>query len=200
MLVVDGPVSADGYDWYEVMEEGDLFGWVARGKDGQDWIEPAEPRCSDDLDASAPWTVDRLDFLVCYGDRPVLVPARSADVMGPDTGPEPPCKWAAVPAPCTPIPRWLFEPFAVVPVGNDEGLLEVAARPAARKQLAAKPSDASMTVTLAMDDPRAPACRLLDDRDRDRVSRDEAVTRCRLRFVITDVGWEPALALPSDHL
>ena len=35
MLVVNGPVPADGYDWYEVRADNDLFGWVAAGKDGE---------------------------------------------------------------------------------------------------------------------------------------------------------------------
>ena len=43
MLVVNGPVPADGYDWYEVRADNDLFGWVAAGKDGEDWIAPAPP-------------------------------------------------------------------------------------------------------------------------------------------------------------
>ena len=57
MLVVNGPVPADGYDWYEVRADNDLFGWVAAGKDGEDWIAPAAANCTDDLDESA--LVDR---------------------------------------------------------------------------------------------------------------------------------------------
>ena len=54
MLVVDGPVQASGYDWYQVQplvrselqETIDPFGWVAAaGKDGEPWIEPADVDC-----------------------------------------------------------------------------------------------------------------------------------------------------------
>ena len=76
MLVVNGPVPADGYDWYEVRADNDLFGWVAAGKDGEDWIAPAPANCTDDLDESALWTVDPIDFFVCYGDTPVNVKVR----------------------------------------------------------------------------------------------------------------------------
>ena len=76
MLLVNGPVPADGYDWYEVRADNDLFGWVAAGKDGEDWIAPAAANCTDDLDESALWTVDPIDFFVCYGDTPVSVKVR----------------------------------------------------------------------------------------------------------------------------
>jgi hypothetical protein len=54
LLVLDGPVPASGYDWYQVKpifdadtpEGGYPFGWVARaGKDGEPWIEPESASC-----------------------------------------------------------------------------------------------------------------------------------------------------------
>jgi hypothetical protein len=69
MLIVRGPVSADGYDWYEVRPDNGPFGWVAAGKGGEDWIAPVEASCADDIDEAALWTVDPIDFLVCYGGR-----------------------------------------------------------------------------------------------------------------------------------
>ena len=82
MLIVDGPVVADGYDWYEVQTDGeliDLFGWVATGKDGEIWLAPKRPRCPEDADAATVATLNRIDFLACYGDTQVQVRARPAD-------------------------------------------------------------------------------------------------------------------------
>ena len=86
MLVVSGPVAADGYDWYEVQADNDLFGWVAAGKDGEAWIEPSEPSCTDDLDESALRIVAPIDWLVCYKDTPVAVNAHVWDLDCCDTG------------------------------------------------------------------------------------------------------------------
>jgi hypothetical protein len=54
--IVDGPVGADGYDWYQVapfpptlsdvVEDHPAFGWLAAaGKDGQPWIAPWDGEC-----------------------------------------------------------------------------------------------------------------------------------------------------------
>ena len=54
--IVDGPVAADGYDWYQVapfpptmsdvVEEHPRFGWLAAaGKDGAPWIAPWDGEC-----------------------------------------------------------------------------------------------------------------------------------------------------------
>ena len=54
LLILDGPLLASGYDWYQVKpifdadtpEGGYPFGWVARaGKDGESWIEPESVIC-----------------------------------------------------------------------------------------------------------------------------------------------------------
>jgi hypothetical protein len=53
LYVFEGPVSADGYDWYLVLPrelsylpDGHSVGWVAAaGKDGESWIGDATPHC-----------------------------------------------------------------------------------------------------------------------------------------------------------
>ena len=111
MLVVNGPVSADGYDWYEVRADNDLFGWVAAGKDGEDWIAPAAANCTDDLDESALWTVDPIDFFVCYGDTPVHVNMRWSSLEDDiDVDSVPACPYTGDNVNCAARPNWLFEP------------------------------------------------------------------------------------------
>src|SRR5829696_4566906 len=56
VLIVGGPVQADGFAWYEVLVDPgqeDLFGWVAAGKDANVWIRADPPDCPDALDVPA---------------------------------------------------------------------------------------------------------------------------------------------------
>ena len=47
--VVSGPVEADGYQWFEVLDLDSLSGWVAAGEDGTAWLDsvPADPTTSE---------------------------------------------------------------------------------------------------------------------------------------------------------
>ena len=187
------------YDWYEVQAANGpvRLGGRRKGQRGLDRAHRA--RVPDYLDESALWTVDPIDFLVCYGDTPVDVRALHAEPMGGDTGtPEPRCRYADVPVPCKVTPQWLFEPLSVGPVANDQRGPDARARPAVRNQLNEMPAVAFMTLTMAMDNAQAGECRVVDSDSRDLIPRDEAVTRCRMRFVITDVTWDPEMVLPLD--
>lgn len=199
MLVVNGPVSADGYAWYEVRADNDLFGWVATGKDGEEWIAPAEPDCVDDLDESALWTVDPIDFFVCYGNRPVTVRARNAAPSEPGTDDRPMCPYTGDDIHCTARPGWLFDALALdfaAPGAPDRTLL-VAAKGSMADGIRKVPAQTTMTLTVAMDAPQAQNCRVVDDRGRDLISRDEAETRCRLQLVVRDVAPDSADRLPT---
>ncbi|HEY6569891.1 MAG TPA: hypothetical protein VIZ22_06360 [Candidatus Limnocylindrales bacterium] len=198
MLIVDGPVSADTYDWYEVQVADDgLFGWVAAGKGSEDWIEPAEPRCTDDLQESVLWTRDPIDFLVCFGVEPVNVEVRAPD-PGFDgvTGGIPSCSYTGGDVPCAARPRWLFDviPFSFTAPEAPAEPLFVAATGSMAARLEDVPDLATLTLTLAMDSLEAQDCRVVDDNGRDLISRDEAITRCRLTLVVRDVAWDPATA------
>jgi hypothetical protein len=46
IVVIDGPVCADGYAWWEVVYDGEI-GWTAEGSDGEYWIEPLDAREED---------------------------------------------------------------------------------------------------------------------------------------------------------
>ncbi len=55
MVVFDGPVAADGFDWYLVVLTGrepgsDQLGWAATPQDGDAWLVPSQYECP----ASAP--------------------------------------------------------------------------------------------------------------------------------------------------
>ncbi len=95
LYVVDGPVGASGYAWYEVLTfDLDLTplgddidqvqvedGWVAsRDKSGEPWLLAADPHCPptptsvDDLVA-----IDGVTALACFGGKPLTVSARILD-------------------------------------------------------------------------------------------------------------------------
>ncbi len=199
MLVVDGPVTADGYDWYEVQADNDLFGWVAAGKGSEDWIASAEPNCADDLDESAVRTVVPIDFLICYGDAPVSVKVHWSSMEdGGDIEGAPACPYTGDRVRCSAHPKWLFEPrgYTFVTDGASPDLL-AAAHGSVLDDLRAVPEPSQMTLTIAMDAPQARDCRIVDDRGRDLISRHEAVTRCRLTFVVHEVARQDANLLPG---
>ena len=80
LYVLDGPISASGYDWYEVVPLGSRTqptGWVASaGRDGQPWIEagnfdcPPVPTNFRSLAALPPGV-----GLACFPEEPITVQA-----------------------------------------------------------------------------------------------------------------------------
>ena len=77
LYVVDGPVSANGYDWYQVQPFGmhyldfmagaPPFGWVAEAsREGEAWIAPATLECpGTDIDALR--SLSDVARLACFG-------------------------------------------------------------------------------------------------------------------------------------
>lgn len=194
MLVISGPVRADSYDWFEVLTDGepaDLYGWVAAGKNGVDWIEPAAPRCASALDATAIATLRRVDFLVCYGGAELTIPAhRRQGSAAPDRFS---CPFLGERTDCVVDQQWLFQanwPIAYTTTTGEEGLLSVAQPPGARSSIADVPAGGSMTLTVALDAPEAKGCRVRDPATgNDLVPPNRAATACRLIFVVHDVAW-----------
>lgn len=87
LFVMDGPVAATGYDWYQVQLLGDRVadeaGWVAAmGRDGEAWITSTMIECPDpaladvfELDA-----FHRLELLSCLGDRQIQVTVQAMGI------------------------------------------------------------------------------------------------------------------------
>jgi len=51
-------------------------------------------------------------------------------------------------------------------------------------------------LTVSMNATQAGGCRIVDRKGRNLISRDEAITRCRLTWVVRDVTWDAADVLP----
>jgi hypothetical protein len=82
LFVLDGPVEASGYSWYEVMPlslVGSLpSGWVAvAGRDGEPWVEKARFNCPPvPTDLAALSALPAGVGLVCFPRVPITVRAR----------------------------------------------------------------------------------------------------------------------------
>jgi hypothetical protein len=202
MLIVDGPVQADGYDWYEVQTDAeliDLFGWVAAGKDGAAWIAPAAPRCGD-IGPATIARLSRVDFLACYGRTEVKVRARAEGLWDATTHAGD-CGWVRTTGTCRMDNPWLLLPAAHVTLidsAGEEHDITVAMPPELSTALAKVARQSTLLLTIAMDDPEAGACHVEDAASgKALIPDDEAVTACRLQFVVQEVAFRDPGSVPS---
>lgn len=182
--VVDGPVLADGYAWYQVDPYGGdaalPFGWIAAGsREGDPWIE----NHLDDCDSLYP-SVERLgasapqENLFCYG---VVMPGEYeltgnlvcdfGDVEGLASGPD----WIEPDRFCT-----LQAPGFTIEDGVE---LRIWGRAATGLLDDGSPVAGQYTVTGHFDDPGASECVSADPAQ----DPAEAVLFCRMQFVATAV-------------
>jgi hypothetical protein len=94
LFVLDGPVAASGYDWYQVVPisvrlRGAEYGWVARAsRDGDAWLAPGSAACP-----ASPGTLEALRILepgirlACFAGQPITVQARLIQFDGDVDGP-----------------------------------------------------------------------------------------------------------------
>jgi hypothetical protein len=198
MLVVDGPVFADGMEWYEVRTDGeliDLYGWVSTGHEGATWLAPRSPRCPETADAAAVATLNRIDFLACFGDTQVQVKARAADFWDSrvDTSD---CGWVRRTGSCDVDARWLLFPSAsvtIVTAKGNEHQIDLAMPPDLAAGLAGVPRQATLLLTVSMDAPEAASCGVRDPvNGAELIPAHRAVTACRLQFVVQQIAWRDA--------
>ena len=196
ILVVGGPVEATGYSWWEVQTDSelvDLFGWVAAAsKNGTAWITPTAPRCYGAPDADAVTGLSRIDFLACHDNTEVRIQADAAalwevrEVKGD-------CGWVRKRDGCDVDAAWLLLASTKIRVRTGDGEqrdLVVAMPPDLAAALARLPRHQSLTLTVSLDSPEAQTCRVRDAATGAiLVPRDQAVTRCRLQFVVQEVAF-----------
>jgi hypothetical protein len=69
-----GPTAVDGIDWYAVLYQGDLGGYVAAGAAGDRYLELAPPRCEEgEPNLAAVLHITEWERLACFGDRSLTV-------------------------------------------------------------------------------------------------------------------------------
>jgi hypothetical protein len=196
LFVVDGPVSASGYEWYQVHPIESLqalpspylpFGWVAAAeRDGEPWIAPASMRCPQTPDLEDVSTLGGLRSLACYGDRPLMFAAkyRGPDAVIPSsTSPS----WLASagyrlsPLPCA------FECPTSPPSPSPEPFLFVH-RPGDFPDSFGHPTGAEVQVVGHFDDPAALTCiGGAWPGDTPPLPGELTVILCRAQFVVTRV-------------
>lgn len=193
LYVVDGPVTANDYDWYFVKPfhrdyypHGDelviepLIGWVAAaGRDGEAWIEPARIDCpAPDLDGVRHLTP--IARLACFGDQELELAGELGGCFAGDFG--------------TTSPSWLMhDGCALVPPGYRAGV--VVPDPGGLPMrdpgvyLPYATAGAPFVVTGHFDDPVAatcthsPAASVVDTRPPELI-----VLQCRTQFVVTGIS------------
>jgi hypothetical protein len=203
VLVLDGPVQASGYDWYQVQPVNPFemdtvphpFGWVAAaGRDGEPWIKRTKVECPPlptDLSEVVPtiWFEPRVVELMCFGDHKLTFLARLVT----------PSEWCGLGEWPAVEPEWMGEcttaPNYLVGLDDDEG--EVVLHPAWSPDVdlsfapaVESPPEAWPTVEVSgrFDHAQAINCRS-PGQSSDSPVRERAMTvlMCRTKFVVTSI-------------
>ena len=200
VVVLDGPVQASGYDWYQVQptysfeqETAYPFGWVAAAdKNGEPWIQPevvkcpARPTTLDEF--SHVFEIDHLYYeITCYSGKEISLTGWLTT----------PSEWCGLGAETVVEPLWIDEcgtaPNYLVDVAGEEW--DKSLHPAWSPEVdlsIAPPAESSpeewplVEVTGQFDHPAARTCRPLDD-DPDRWAFEPVEVVCRRRFVVTSM-------------
>jgi hypothetical protein len=196
LYVADGPVTEDGYAWYQVQPYGEAqalpFGWVAgSGRDGEPWIESFGLGC----DAAAPTAEtlaggEPLEHLYCSlaGETPRSSPP------GPDIEVEGDVYCTLADDHWGPLsgPAWI-EQIGYCELRTDVGSLRVPGTPLTRSLGGpTNPVEGRYHIVGHVDDPGARECRMGSYDEADLVEPAQAVLHCRTYFVVT-----AATPLPS---
>ena len=200
LVVLDGPVQASGYDWYQVyptysfeQETSYPFGWIAAAdKNGDPWIEPEKVECPATPttleEFSHVFEIDHLFYqFTCYSRRDISLRSWLTT----------PSEWCGLGAETLVEPLWIDECGTAsnyLVDRGDEGWdksLHPAWSPDVDLSIAppieSPPEDwPFVEVTGQFDHPAAETCRWLDD-DPDRWAFVPAAFVCRQRFVVTSM-------------
>lgn len=190
LLIVDGPVSADGYEWYQVQPFGidaldpvtleARFGWVAAGsRDGTEaWIAPATLECPGPTIESIVGLSPEAR-LACYGQE-------SLTIEGEFTG-------CGIADPSAIDPAWFFQTACTLnPFADEPGTAGLQMRFELDPGIPHDQPGAGIRVTGHFDDAAALTCRpveLGDDAGSsiEPMEPGETIVFCRSQFVVTEV-------------
>jgi hypothetical protein len=178
VLVVNGPLVADGYEWYQVLPirpdglRERPFGWVAAAnREGEPWLAQEDPACPDASDLEGILRLAPEERLACYGSRTI-------EFRGDGGG----CG-AAGGLPVSYEPRWLMSESGCG-FGLEIGQIDMVLRfpPAVSQDFG--PSG-TVEVRGHFDDPAAATCiATANYADVTPPSPDEAIAQCRTQFVV----------------
>ncbi len=193
LLIVSEPERADGYEWYEVVTDGnghELFGWVAGGHDGVDWIRPRGISCPTVLNGDTITQLTRIGILVCFAGREIVMEVAVEAVRSGRAVDG--CPWTQDEDPCRLVPDWRANRLDLMVPGEDEtGFISVVVPPSLDPAVSPLEVGAELTIRVALDSSDATECRIVDEAGRDVVSRSLATTECRLQPVLVAVDEVP---------
>jgi hypothetical protein len=181
VYLIDGPVEADGYEWYLAAVDAGVFvehvGWVPAGDSAGPWLVPYDQPCPNDPIELADVTysaISRAELLACVGGRELTLrgwfpappePEAGNDVCKPIEGKESFCDFGYA----------ILRPLEAGWAGDANHLPWIGDAAAG---LSAPPRNAWITVRGSFDHPAAAQCF-----DRSPYS----VFTCRLDFVVTSI-------------
>jgi hypothetical protein len=203
IVIVDGPVQASGYDWYQVQPviriddatPAPPFGWVAAaGKDGEPWIESATvdcPAAPADAYGLTNLGADRQMFygITCFSGQDLTIEAR---LVAPEIG-------------CEADPPWTVEPlwldscggpdYALVPLDVAEAYYHPFFEPDVDLSIAAHPDDdfedwPFVEARGMFDHPAAMTCRNVAGQETGGLPEPDpasTILGCRAQFVVTSI-------------
>jgi hypothetical protein len=192
LMVLDGPVEASGYDWflvdpraYDENGRGLPTGWVAAGKDGEQWIKPLKMDCPDvptNLDALRKLASDY--WLACFRGVEITFNAR-LEQSGYACSSREPIEPAWFSNCATEYATDLVAPDAIhrlFVVWEPDVDLSIAARPAAPEEMWP-----TVKVIGQFDHPAAKTCEKPNPGIPDDLHRAQTVLTCRNMFVVTSM-------------
>lgn len=222
LFVIEGPVTANDYDWYHVVPIGtnddrEWFGlpsgWVARGDhDGAPWVAASAPRCPPaPVEVATLGEMHALEALACFGDERLSL---RAVVQGFE--PVGPCDAGELGGPCATGPEWLagLGGWSAVVRDDFEGIdvpilgPRLTIDPGGSVRPADLPNGRVVALEGAFDNARASDCRAGESPgDQVAMSDAEAILHCRSWFVVSRAVVEPhylasrtAAAVATDNL
>jgi hypothetical protein len=200
LMVLDGPVVADDYEWYHVTawdpkDAGRSWpvGWVARGDhDGTPWIDALPDVCPQGVPSiTTVLSLAPVERVACFGDRELEL---RAYVAGSDE------TYACDSDPGCVVdgPTWLSVlggTYAEVDAQSGRpsaSVLLIAIDPSGRVPETSIPRGSMADLVGRFDHPAAADCRARDGLAAGRTTDEAARLECRARFVLTSVRADPA--------
>jgi hypothetical protein len=187
LYILDGPISASGYTWYEVAPLGSRtlpHGWVAASsRTGEPWLAPGHFACPPvPADFKSLAALPSAVGLACFPGTPITVVARliscNCDVDGGWLTPE----WFSS---GTGGPEMLVEPGLTQPPSNVRDWFWLNLDPAGQRP-AALPVGEIVEVTGVFDHPAAAGCTFTELEGKPVPSQ-----RCRLAFAVGKLVTQP---------
>ncbi len=201
LLILDGPVVANDYEWYQVAawRPGNLYeafptGWIARGDhDGTAWMRPrADPCPTGTITMEQIVALHPEERVACFGDRPHQL--RAFVSGGPATSecvPEPEVACVDGPGWLTDYGGWHAQSDVMVDTPSIGGPT-LAIDPNGAVPVSALPSGNMIDLEGAFDHPTARECRSgLAGPRAPALAATAARLSCRSRFVVTRVNVDP---------